>query len=128
MVRDGQSCLAPKRLRASVIRFHAEEALPGSSWLTKGSRMSAGHGYVCKECGSPSPMGVGYVVGGDAAAVASAGLASCLCGLSIGSRPCATCEGSGKIDVRTKNGTKWERWACNGGCMGSGRVLCEVVA
>lgn len=39
---------------------------------------------------------------------------------ATGQEACERCEGTGKIDVRTKNGTKHERWACPGGCKGTG--------
>lgn len=41
---------------------------------------------------------------------------------------CDRCEGTGKIDVRTANGTKHERWACPGGCKGTGRLDGEAIA
>jgi len=40
------------------------------------------HGYICKSCGNPAPMGIGYVVGGLAAAQASESINCCLCGYS----------------------------------------------
>lgn len=39
-------------------------------------------GYVCKECGGPSPMGVGYVDFQPGATERSAGLTECACGHS----------------------------------------------
>lgn len=41
------------------------------------------HGYVCKKCGRPSPVGVGYVAPGKEAAEASAGITACECGHSM---------------------------------------------
>lgn len=43
---------------------------------------SAGHGFICKKCAGPSPVGVGYVADGEAAAEASAGVTVCPCGNS----------------------------------------------
>lgn len=40
----------------------------------------AAPGYVCKTCGGPSPVGVGYVSNEPGAAEASAGLTQCRCG------------------------------------------------
>jgi hypothetical protein len=42
----------------------------------------ADHGYICKACGEPSPVGVGYVADGAAAGQRSAGLTACECGHS----------------------------------------------
>jgi hypothetical protein len=42
----------------------------------------AGHGYICKKCAGPSPVGVGYVADGSAAAAASAAVTVCQCGNS----------------------------------------------
>lgn len=39
-------------------------------------------GYVCKTCGGPSPVGVGYVDNTDGAAQRSAGRSTCDCGAS----------------------------------------------
>ena len=39
-------------------------------------------GYVCKRCGNPSPMGVGYAVEGWLSAHASSSLTACECGYS----------------------------------------------
>ncbi len=39
-------------------------------------------GYVCKQCGDPSPVGVGYVDTTPGAADASAALTACGCGYS----------------------------------------------
>jgi hypothetical protein len=45
--------------------------------------MSSNHtGYQCKECGGPSPIGVGYVDTTPGAAEASAALTACGCGYS----------------------------------------------
>lgn len=41
------------------------------------------HGYVCKQCCGPSPVGVGYVVDGEKAALASKDLKACGCGYSV---------------------------------------------
>jgi hypothetical protein len=41
------------------------------------------HGFVCKKCGKPSPVGVGYVAPGKEAAEASAGITACECGHSM---------------------------------------------
>ena len=46
-------------------------------------RMGAPVGYVCKRCGGPSPVGVGYAAPGAAAAAASEGLTRCQCGYSV---------------------------------------------
>ena len=43
-------------------------------------------GYVCKRCGAPSPMGVGYTSYAAGAAAASRGLESCACGYSVDPR------------------------------------------
>lgn len=40
-------------------------------------------GFVCKRCGGPSPVGVGYVDEGEGAAGRSAGLSACGCGWSV---------------------------------------------
>lgn len=40
------------------------------------------HGYICKQCGKPSPVGVGFVTGGTAAFRASHGITQCECGYS----------------------------------------------
>lgn len=37
-------------------------------------------GYCCKECGKPSPIGVGYVDNTPGAAAASAAVIACPCG------------------------------------------------
>jgi hypothetical protein len=45
--------------------------------------MSSNHsGYQCKQCGGPSPVGVGYVDTTPGAAEASATLTACGCGYS----------------------------------------------
>jgi len=41
------------------------------------------HGYICKKCFGASPVGVGYVSDGSAAAAASASVTSCPCGYSV---------------------------------------------
>lgn len=40
------------------------------------------HGYICKRCGGPAPVGVGYVVQGKPAEAASAYRSMCDCGYS----------------------------------------------
>lgn len=40
------------------------------------------HGYICQQCGKPSPVGVGFVTGGTAAFRASHGITQCECGYS----------------------------------------------
>jgi hypothetical protein len=40
-------------------------------------------GYLCKFCGEPSPIGVGYADHSEGAYERSAGLTSCLCGVSV---------------------------------------------
>lgn len=40
------------------------------------------HGYICKTCAGPSPVGVGYVDDTPGAAEHSAGLTACACGAS----------------------------------------------
>lgn len=40
-------------------------------------------GYVCKRCGGPAPVGVGYAAPGSEAAAASEGLTRCACGYSV---------------------------------------------
>lgn len=40
-------------------------------------------GFVCKQCGGPSPVGVGYVDITDGAAARSAGVTVCRCGHSV---------------------------------------------
>ena len=40
-------------------------------------------GYVCKACGNPSPLGIGYVSHGKAAWLASQLLSECACGHSV---------------------------------------------
>lgn len=40
-------------------------------------------GYVCKRCGAPAPMGVGYTSFAPGALAASRGLYSCACGYSL---------------------------------------------
>lgn len=44
--------------------------------------MSSEHGYVCKSCGGPSPVGIGYVDNTEGADERSAGLTRCQCGKS----------------------------------------------
>lgn len=41
------------------------------------------HGYVCKACGNPSPVGIGYASHGNAAWLASHGISECACGHSV---------------------------------------------
>lgn len=43
---------------------------------------AADHGYVCKHCNEPSPMGIGFVAPGRDAAMASTALDACQCGYS----------------------------------------------
>jgi len=40
-------------------------------------------GFVCKRCGGPAPVGVGYAAVGVEAAAASEGLTRCACGYSV---------------------------------------------
>ena len=40
-------------------------------------------GYVCKACGNPSPLGIGYASHGKAAWLASQSLSECACGHSV---------------------------------------------
>ncbi len=40
-------------------------------------------GYVCKACGDPSPVGIGYASHGNAAWLASHGISECACGHSV---------------------------------------------
>lgn len=42
-----------------------------------------GAGYVCKRCGGPSPVGVGYVSTDRGAAALSAAVQVCGCGYSV---------------------------------------------
>lgn len=51
------------------------------------------HGYICKRCHGPAPVGVGYVANGADAAKASAGLTRCACGYSVD--PSTTTNGDG---------------------------------
>lgn len=44
--------------------------------------MSATNGFVCKKCGGPSPVGIGFVADGTDAAARSADLTTCQCGYS----------------------------------------------
>ena len=44
------------------------------------------HGYICKRCHGPAPVGVGYVAPGVEAAAASEGLTRCACGYSVDPR------------------------------------------
>lgn len=41
-----------------------------------------GHGYICKTCAGPAPVGIGYIANGRAAKAASQGISSCPCGAS----------------------------------------------
>jgi hypothetical protein len=41
------------------------------------------HGYRCKHCGQPAPLGVGYAVAGRAAYASSVGVLRCPCGHSV---------------------------------------------
>ncbi len=45
------------------------------------------HGYICKKCGQASPVGVGYVADGAAAAAVSAAITVCPCGNSRTATP-----------------------------------------
>ena len=58
-----------------------------------------GHAYVCKQCGQPSPVGIGYPAP-DLPAVVSAGLTSCACGWSR--EPCVPCHGCDLPHTRTR--------------------------
>lgn len=40
------------------------------------------YGYVCKKCGGPSPMGVGYASHVPGSGKASAAVTECACGYS----------------------------------------------
>ncbi len=40
------------------------------------------HGYICKKCGGPSPMGVGYVADGTTAGLRSQSVKACPCSYS----------------------------------------------
>lgn len=40
------------------------------------------HGFVCKQCDTPSPFGIGYLADGADAARASAEVSACECGYS----------------------------------------------
>jgi hypothetical protein len=44
--------------------------------------MSKTHGYICKKCGGPAPVGIGYVDSTDGAAERSAAVSACECGRS----------------------------------------------
>lgn len=44
---------------------------------------TSAHGFVCKRCGTPAPVGLGYAVAGEEAAAASYGSRSCRCGYAV---------------------------------------------
>lgn len=53
------------------------------------------HGYICKRCHGPAPVGVGYVAHGGDAAQASAGLTRCECGYSVDPRTMTNADAAG---------------------------------
>lgn len=50
--------------------------------MTAAGDVPTDHGYACKRCGGPSPMGIGYLADGAEAARLSAPLTVCGCGYS----------------------------------------------
>ena len=82
--RSGRPTVNPHAARekaADAIRAEQPEVVPTDA---------PKFGYVCKSCGGPSPVGVGYAVPGAAAEEASAELDACACGYSV--RPVADAE------------------------------------
>lgn len=53
---------------------------PAQGWTDDGGEQC---GYICKRCGGPSPVGIGFVDGSAGAAERSAGLLACACGWSV---------------------------------------------
>lgn len=99
---DGRTFTGPGAARAAAA-FYAGliDALPGANpplidtvlaevsarqaTLVGAGRDAAGPahaGYICKRCGGPSPVGVGYADTSDGAAAKSAGRHACDCGYS----------------------------------------------
>lgn len=77
-----------RRASAMLARLNGEigevEDLPTVTMTFDEIKAAAGGaGYVCKSCGGPSPVGVGYVDTTDGAAARSAGLTVCGCGFSV---------------------------------------------
>lgn len=65
-------------------------------------------GFICKRCGGPCPVGIGYVDESAGAAERSAGLLACACGWSV--TPCPQCEsGDDRGDGRCERHGKWCR-------------------
>ena len=54
----------------------------GAAFDTIQAEVMGSVGYICKACGNPSPVGVGYVVEGWLAAHASSAVTVCECGYS----------------------------------------------
>ena len=78
--------LAREAAPSIVARGHADRA---AEWAHDARTYTNTHeddatpyGYICKTCGGPAPLGIGYVRTGRAAAMASHGRTSCACGYS----------------------------------------------
>lgn len=65
----------PPRRKAAIWTIRALDEAEGTGAV-------ASHGYICKKCGNPAPVGVGYAVPGCDAARASAHIFRCRCGYS----------------------------------------------
>ena len=47
------------------------------------STETTSHGFICKSCEGPAPVGIGFVASGKDAAAASANIDRCGCGYSV---------------------------------------------
>lgn len=68
--------------RLPETRTDAHDRLDVSPAEARWARDSEPFGYVCKSCGGPSPVGVGYIAQGQDAESASASVDHCACGYS----------------------------------------------
>ena len=73
------------------------------------------HGYICKRCHGPAPVGVGYVANGADAAQASAGLTRCACGYSVDPRTTMTGPPAPHTATASREGVQGWRPGCTCG-------------
>lgn len=81
MTRDVEISTVGLERQAELLRALSESESAG--WIIVPDDWPFHAGFICKRCGGPSPVGIGYVDCTEGAAERSAGLTQCGCGWSV---------------------------------------------
>jgi hypothetical protein len=90
--------------------------------MTNNTTTQTTTGYVCKSCGNPSPIGVGYTDNTPGAREASLAITRCQCGHSVAASVLTVADGTASIAARLQaanvgsvvgiRGADGKSWAC----------------